>query len=74
MLRHLRQVDPSLSFATVEDLHAALDRHFHQLQSRVEELPGVLNSNRRKSIKDYWRGGCRICSSDGQLSGGPSTW
>ena len=55
MLRHLRQVDPNLSPATVEDLHAALDRQLHQLETRVEELRGVLKSNRRRSIKDYWR-------------------
>ena len=56
MLRHLRQVDPDLSPATVEDLHAALDRQLHQLGARVEQLRGVLRSNRRRSIKDYWRG------------------
>ena len=56
MLRHLRQVDPDLFPATVEDLHAALDRQLHQLEARVEELRGVLRSNRRRSIKDYWRG------------------
>ena len=55
MLRHLRQEDPDLSTATVEDLHAALDRQLHQLETRVEELRGVLGSNRRRSIKDYWR-------------------
>ena len=58
LLRHLRQVDPDLSPATVEDLHAALDRQLHQLETRVEELRGVLRSNRRRSIKDYWR--CRV--------------
>ena len=56
MLRHLRQVDPDLSPATVEDLRAALDQQLHQLETRVEELRGVLRSNRRRSIKDYWRG------------------
>ena len=56
LLRHLRQVDPDLSPATVEDLHAALDWQLHQLETRVEELRGVLVSNRRRSIKDYWRG------------------
>ena len=29
LLRHLRQVDPELSLATVEDVHAALDRQLH---------------------------------------------
>ena len=56
LLRHLRHVDPDLSPATVEDLRAALDRQLHQLETRVEELRGVLRSNRRRSIKDYWRG------------------
>ena len=56
MLRHLRQVDPDLSPATVEDLRAALDRQLHQLETRVEELRDVLRSNKRTSIKDYWRG------------------
>ena len=56
LLRHLRQMDPDLSPATVEDLHAALDRQLHQLETRVEELQGVLRSNRCRSIKDYWRG------------------
>ena len=56
LLQHLRQVDPDLPPATVEDLQAALDRQLHQLEARVEELRGVLRSNRRKSIKDYWRG------------------
>ena len=56
MLRHLRQVDPDLSPATVEDLHAAMDQQHHQLETRVEELWGVLRSNRRRSIKGYWRG------------------
>ena len=40
----------------MEDLHAALDRQLHQLETRVEELRGVRRSNRRRSIKDYWRG------------------
>ena len=56
LLPHLRQVDPDLSPATVEDLRAALDQQLHQLETRVEELRGVLRSNRRRSIKDYWRG------------------
>ena len=56
LLRHLRQVDRDLSRATVEDLRAALDQQLHQLETRVEELRGVLRSNRRRSIKDYWRG------------------
>ena len=56
LLRHLRQVDPDPSPATVEDLRAALDQQLHQLETRVEELRGVLRSNRRRSIKDYWRG------------------
>ena len=55
LLRHLRQVDPDLSPATVEDLRAAVDQQLHQLETRVEELRGVLRSNRRRSIKDYWR-------------------
>ena len=57
MLQHLRRVDPDLSPASVEDLRAALDQQLHQLETRVQELPGVLRSNRRRSIKDYWRGG-----------------
>ena len=56
MLQHLRRVDPDLSPASVEDLRAALDQQLHQLETRVEELRGVLRSNRRRSIKDYWRG------------------
>ena len=55
LLRHLRQVDPDLSRATVEDLRAALDQQLHQLETRVEELRDVPRSNRRTSIKDYWR-------------------
>ena len=35
----------------MEDLRAALDL---QLESRVEELRGVLRCKRRRSIKDYW--------------------
>ena len=53
LLRHLRQVDPDLSPATVEDLRAALDRQLHQLETRVEELRDFLRSNMRRSIKDY---------------------
>ena len=49
-------MDPDLAPATVEDLHATLDRQLHQLETRVEELRGVLGSNRRRFIKDYWRG------------------
>ena len=49
-------MDPDLSPASVEDLRAALDQQLHQLETRVEELRGVLRSNRRRSIKDYWRG------------------
>ena len=56
LLQHLRQVDPGLSPATVEDLQTALDRQLQQLEARVEELRGVLKGNRRRSIKDYWRG------------------
>ena len=56
LLQHLRQVDPDLSPATVEDLHAAVDRRLQQLEARVQELRAVLRSNRRRSIKDYWRG------------------
>ena len=56
MLQHLRRVDPHLSPASVEDLRAALDQQLHRLETRVEELRGVLRSNRRRSIKDYWRG------------------
>ena len=56
MLQHLRRVDPDLSPASVEDLRAALDQQLHQLETRVEELRGVLRSNRRRSIEDYWRG------------------
>ena len=56
MLQHLRRVDPDLSPASVEDLRAALDQQLHQLETHVEELRGVLRSNRRRAIKDYWRG------------------
>ena len=56
LLQHLRRVDPDPSPASVEDLRAALDQQFHQLETRLEELRGVLRSNRRRSIKDYWRG------------------
>ena len=56
MLQHLQRVDPDLFPASVEDLRAALDQQLHQLETRVEELRGVLRSNRRRSIKDYWRG------------------
>ena len=56
LLHHLRRVDPDLSPASVEDLRAALDQQLHQLETRVEELRDVLRSNRRRSIKDYWRG------------------
>ena len=56
LLQHLRRVDPDLSPSSVEDLRAALDQQLHQLETHVEELRGVLRSNRRRSIKDYWRG------------------
>ena len=56
LLRHPRQVDPELSPATLEDLRAALDQQLQQLETRVGELRGVLKKNRRRSIKDYWRG------------------
>ena len=56
LLQHLRRVDPDLSPASVEDLRAACDQQSHQLETHVEELRGVLRSNRRRSIKDYWRG------------------
>ena len=56
LLQHLRRVDPDLSPASVEDLRAALDQQLHQLETRVEELRDVLRSNRRRSIKDCWRG------------------
>ena len=56
LLQHLRRVDPDLSPASVEDLRAALDQQLRQLGTRVEELRGFLRSNRRWSIKDYWRG------------------
>ena len=56
LLRQLRRVDPDLSSATVEDLRATLDQQLKQLGTRVEELWGFLRSNRRRSIKDYWRG------------------
>ena len=56
LLQHLRRVDPDLSPASVEDLRAALDQQLHQLETSVEELRDVLRSNRRRSIKDYWRG------------------
>ena len=56
LLQHLRRVDPDLSPASVEDLRAALDQQLRQLETRVEELRGVLKSRRRRSIKDYWRG------------------
>ena len=39
----------------MEDLRAAPDLQLQQLESRVEELKGVLRCNRRRSIKDYWR-------------------
>ena len=56
LLQHLRQVAPNLTPATVEDVRAALDQQLHQLETRGEELRGVLRSNRRRSIKDRWRG------------------
>ena len=56
LLRHLGRVDPDLSPASMEDLRASLYRQLQQLETRVEELRGVLRSNRRRSIKHYWRG------------------
>ena len=53
LLQHLRQPDPALSPATVEDLRDALDQQLQQLDQRVEKLRGVLKRNRRGSIKDY---------------------
>ena len=38
LLQHLRQVDPGSSRATMEDLHAVLDKQLQQLESRVEVL------------------------------------
>ena len=56
MLQHLQRVDPDLSSASLEDLRAALDQQLQQLETRVEELRGVVRSNRRRSIKDFRRG------------------
>ena len=56
LLRHLRQVDPNFSLATMEDLRDALDQQLEQLDHRGEELRGVLRCNPRSSINDYWRG------------------
>ena len=56
LLQHLRQVDPNLSPATVEDLRDALDQQLRQVDHRVEELRGIFRCNRRRFIKDYWRG------------------
>ena len=56
LLQHLRQVEADLSPASMEDLHPALDRQLQQLEAQMEELRGVLRCNRRRSIKDYWRG------------------
>ena len=53
LLRHLWRVDADLSPASVEDLRATLDQQLQQLETCVEELQGVLRSNRRRSIKDY---------------------
>ena len=39
----------------MEDLRAALDLLLQQLESREEELSGVVRCNRRRSVKDYWR-------------------
>ena len=55
LLQHLRQVDPDLSPATMEDLCHAMDQQLEQLDQHVQELRGVLIRNRRRSIKD-WRG------------------
>ena len=56
LLQHLWRVDRDLSSASMEDLRAALDQQLHQLETRVKELRGILRGNRRRSIKDYWRG------------------
>ena len=56
LLQHLRLVHPDLSPPSVEDLRAALDQRLHLLETRVEELRGVVRSSRRRSIKDHWRG------------------
>ena len=53
LLQHLRQADPDLSPATLEDLRVALDQQLQPLESRVEELRGVVRCNRRRFIKDY---------------------
>ena len=51
-LQHLRQVDPELSPATMQELCDALDHQLQQLDQRVEELRGALARIRHKSIKD----------------------
>ena len=56
LLQHLQQVDPELSPAATEDLNTALGQQLQQLQARVEELRRILRCNRRRSLKDYWRG------------------
>ena len=56
LLQHLRQLDPDLSLATMEDLRAALDGQLEQLDNRVEGRRGVLKCNQRKSIKHCRRG------------------
>ena len=53
LLQHLRQVNPQLSPATMEDLCDALDHQLQQLDLLVEELRSFLIRNRRWSIKDY---------------------
>ena len=40
----------------MDDLRDALDQQLQHLDERVEELMAVLKRNRRRSIKDYWRG------------------
>ena len=55
LLQHLQQLDHDLSPATMQDLRDALDHQLQQLESRVEELGGVLRCNRRRSNKDDWR-------------------
>ena len=47
---------PDLFPPTMEDLNTALGQQLQQLEARVEEPRGVLRCNKRRSIKDYWRG------------------
>ena len=74
LLRHLGRLDPDLSPASVEDLRALLDRQLQQLETRVEELRGVLRATGAGPLTTIGGAGCWICSSDGQRYGGPSTW